>query len=225
MKFLVFSFEFLEARIVGVPGFLLKTQNAKRKTNHGFTLIELLVVTAIIVIVSAVVLANQNKFGGQVLLQNFAYDVALSIRQAQVYGLAVKGATTTSNIIFPTAYGIHFDIAKPTTYDLFADRIQKNGIEDTGENVQTMNIRRGYSISSLCINGVLPCNADSIDIIFQRPEPDALISWKNSSSGSHNCLGSSAECATFAKVVLTSPRGDTMSVTVNNNGQITVVKP
>src|SRR3989344_8294101 len=81
----------------------------------GFTLIELLVVTAIIVVVSGVVLANQNRFGGQVLLQNFAYDVALSIRQAQVYGLAVARAGSGGTATFGTSYGIHFEIDDPST--------------------------------------------------------------------------------------------------------------
>src|SRR3989338_1063071 len=73
------------------------------KSGKGFTLIELLVVTGVIIVVSGVVLANQNKFGGQVLLQNFAYDVEISIRQAQVYGLAVARSGSGGTAAFGTS--------------------------------------------------------------------------------------------------------------------------
>ncbi len=197
------------------------------RTHSGFTLVELVVVTAIIVVVSAVVLVNQNKFGGQVLLQNFAYDVALSIRQAQVYGLAVVRQGSGASYTFNTAYGMHFDISTPTEYYLFAD-LNNNGIYDgSTEDVPPSPyiINRGYSISSLCVNGASSCSARTVDIVFQRPEPDALISWSDGGSGSHLCLGTPSHCATSAKITLISPRGDTMSITVDNNGQIAVTKP
>ena len=195
------------------------------KTNQGFTLIELLVVTGVIIVVSGVVLANQNKFGGQVLLQNFAYDVALSIRQAQVYGLAVARSGSGSSATFGTSYGIHFDIDDSKVSHLFAD-IDKNGIETVseGERVQTMNIRRGFYISDLSINlgGTSDPGKNSVDIIFQRPEPDAKISWTDGTV--HNCILGDA-CATATTITLKSPRNDYMQVTVDLNGQISVSKP
>jgi prepilin-type N-terminal cleavage/methylation domain-containing protein len=86
------------------------TQISTRES-RGFTLIELLVVTAILVIVSGLVLANHSRFGGKILLQNLAYDMALSVRQAQVYGISVRqfGAGTYS-----AGYGIRFSTSVPT---------------------------------------------------------------------------------------------------------------
>ena len=204
------------------------------KSGKGFTLIELLVVTGVIIVVSGVVLANQNKFGGQVLLQNFAYDVALSIRQAQVYGLAVARAGSGGTAAFGTSYGIHFDINTPKVYYLFAD-LNKNGIYDStpvdegGEGYgQTMNIRRGFVISDLCISssgGAAVCSNKKTDVVFQRPEPDAKISWTDGESGLHSCFSSNPQCADSATITLRSPRGDTMSVVVDYNGQISVSKP
>ncbi len=57
---------------------------------RGFSLIELIVVTGIFTVITAVVLANNAQFNNSVLLGNAAYDIALSVRQAQVYGLSTQ---------------------------------------------------------------------------------------------------------------------------------------
>lgn len=193
--------------------------------SRGFTLIELLTVTAIIVVVTAVVLANNNRFGGVVLLENLAYDVALSIRQAQVYGISVArfGPST-----FNAGYGIDFNLSSPNVYLLFADAVVPNGLYDCPspgtsncELVKTMAISSGYSIKSLCVtpsSGTETCSGVSrVDILFERPEPDAWISAKGVS-----CILNTATCETAARIVVASPRGDNMSVVVDANGQISV---
>src|SRR3989344_6228445 len=83
------------------------------RSSTGFTLIELLVVTAIIVIVTSLVLINNNRFGGTVLLQNLAYDMAPSVREAQVYGISVLSFGGE----FDFGYGMHFT-ANSQTYVL-----------------------------------------------------------------------------------------------------------
>lgn len=202
----------------------------------GFTLIELLVVVAIMVVVSAIILANNNKFGGQVLLQNFAYDVALSVRQAQVYGISVErfGSGASSN--FTAGYGIHFDISSPTSYLLFADAITRNGEYDcptpgvSCELVTANTINRGYQVSQLCYTpagGSEVCNSSpagtpkTLDILFIRPEPDALITACGPSCAT-SCLLTPSSCAQSARVTLRAPQGQTMSVSVTASGQISV---
>lgn len=189
-----------------------------RSHKAGFTLIELLVVTAIIIVVSTVILANNNKFGGRVLLENFAYDLALTFRQTQVYGIAVS--RFSGNGSFNSGYGLHFSTATPTTYVLFADATTANGKYDpTSELVQSFLITRGYSIYQLCATkaGVENCTYTSLDVLFQRPEPDAYISPNGAS-----CILTQSNCQDSARVRLISPRGDTMSVVVLTNGQIAV---
>lgn len=195
-----------------------------RNLAPAFTLIELLAVCAIMVLISTLLLANQGKFGGQVLLQNFAYDMALSIRQAQVYGISVQSFGGNFN----RTYGVHFSAPPSTSYWLFAD--DKNsgvpGIYDEGERLKnaTYNITRQYVITDLCRlkKNSEQCGLEGLDILFQRPEPDALISWYTGSS-THECPTAQAgDCADGARIVVLSPRGETMSVKVTSSGQISV---
>ena len=201
----------------------------------AFSLIELLVVVGIIVIVSASILANNSQFGGKVLLQNFAYDLALSVRQAQVYGISVKKFTTNTGVsTFTSGYGMHFDVSNKLagqSYILFADALTINGLYDQNELVDNNLISRGFYITQLCTTPIStnvetcidsnsvssPSNPLTLDILFKRPEPDALISFRGVS-----CVLTPLNCATNARIVVISPRGDLMSIKVQANGQITV---
>lgn len=198
----------------------------------AFTLIELLVVGAIIVLVSSVVLADNNRFGGVVQLENLAYEIALSIRQAQVYGISVARFQTDT---FTAGYGMHFDTSNPDSFIFFADALgTPNGIYDCpqpGTNncelVQSTAISSGYVISKLCApegTDDASCNSvQEIDVVFQRPEPDAWISAGNIGTLS-SCVQNAGACAASARIVLTSPRGDMASVIVESNGQISVTQ-
>ncbi|MDO8552391.1 MAG: prepilin-type N-terminal cleavage/methylation domain-containing protein [bacterium] len=203
--------------------------------HRGFTLIELLVVVAIITVVTGVVLTSNSKYGGSVLLQNLAYDIALSIRQAQVYGISVRGFGETNT--FTSGYGMHFAISENdnTHYELFADKNGDGLFSDASENVDPSPyiIGRGYYIYKLCFPAGEEVAANSydcisdpnkltnqIDILFRRPEPDACISKGGDSAfnANGNCTGGQAS----TRVILASPRGDLLSVVVEATGQIAV---
>jgi prepilin-type N-terminal cleavage/methylation domain-containing protein len=98
-----------------------------RKRRHlptrGFTLIEMLVVTAIIIIVTGTVLVGQGSFNRSVILTDTTYTLALSIRQAQSFGLSSRTFTNrqTSISYNNTGYGIHLDRSTPTSYVFYAD--------------------------------------------------------------------------------------------------------
>jgi prepilin-type N-terminal cleavage/methylation domain-containing protein len=188
---------------------------------RGFTLIELLVVTGIMALISGLVLVNNNKFGGAVLLQNLAYDMALSIRQAQIYGISVQRFNTS----FGAAYGMHFDANSGSgnaSYELFADALlPANGTYECPqpgtvncELVQSTTLSRGFTIQSLCATPpgqTEVCGVETLDITFERPEPDAFIR-----APSYAGLNESA------RIRVSSPRGDVKDITVEANGQISV---
>lgn len=193
---------------------------ARMRRRAGFTLIELLVTLGIMMLISAIILGDHNRFGGSVLLQNLAYDVALSVRQAQVYGISVRRFGSASSANFDVGYGVHFDLDNPTTYVIFGDAIgTPNGLYDTGEAVNILNINQGYRITQLCTTSGAGenCAPRFLDVLFIRPEPDALISGDKSS-----CVAVLSNCRLSARIIVASPRGATMAIQVFNNGQIAI---
>ncbi len=88
-----------------------------RKLAAGFTLIELLVVLAIITVITGMTITSQGSFNKSLILANTAYDIALSFRSAETYGIGSLVAGTVSN----AGYGLHFNRATPGSFTLFAD--------------------------------------------------------------------------------------------------------
>lgn len=175
-------------------------------------MIELVVALGIMTIITAVILANNSRFGGMVTLRSLSYDVALTIRQAQTYGISVRRFGATD---FQISYGIHLDTSSPTLYVLFADGVVKNGFYDAGEIVESETIGRGFAITDLCaktaVSSIESCGLEKIDILFTRPEPDALIK-----------INGGPTLQERARIELGSPQGNRMSVIVEATGQIAV---
>ena len=202
--------------------FLHGTKSSRRK-ERGFTLAELIVVTGILVLITGVMLANNARFGGAILLENLAYDVALSVRKAQVYGIAVRRFGESE---FSAGYGVHFSINSPTVYVLFADTFPSatgDGIYQSNQNelVESVTMQRGFHIADICVTApgstTETCGLNRLDLMFQRPEPDAFLS-ANGISG----VANPAALYERGRVILESPRGDQASVIVESTGQISV---
>ncbi len=189
---------------------------SKRNFKSGFTLVELLVTISIFVILTGVVLFNQSKFNGTILLTNLAYDTALTIRQAQNYGINVKEFNDSNQY----AYGVHFATSSTKSFILFADIGPNQTGIFTGDTdtclasdgcVNRYSIKRGNYIDGLYISDDLDNKKESLDIIFRRPNPEAKILVNGSSPEQNKAI-----------IVLGNPDGSTRRVIVQANGLIEI---
>ena len=175
----------------------------------GFTLVELLVSVAIFTLITTTAVFNNAQFNGNVLLTNLAYEVALSVRQAQFYGITVKQSSTNT---FDAGYGIHFDTATPAAYILFEDKPTPDKTYTANEALETYTLRKGNTISKVCVTNVSrTCLSpgSTVDITFIRPNPDAYIRYQGSFYSQ-------------AEICVSSPLGNKRKVVVESTGQISV---
>ena len=220
------------------PLSFLKRSNKKTipKLVSGFTLVELLVTISIFVIITGVVLFNSKNFDNTVLLRDFTYDVALTIKQAQSYGVNVKESSLST---FDSSYGVYFDLNQiATNFVLFNDL--GNGIGgdpdkiynnidsvkscpiDNPECIQKYSMKNGTHIQSVCAGSdETDCDGlgatNRLSILFQRPRLNALI-YKIKDDGQISTAQS------YAKIILSSVDGITSTVVITSEGQIYVKK-
>jgi type II secretory pathway pseudopilin PulG len=184
----------------------------RKSSERAFTLVELLVSVGIFTLITTAAVFNNNQFNGNVVLSNLAYEIALSIRQAQVYGTTVKQSTQST---FDAGYGINFNLtgqSGPTTYTLFEDRPTPNREYDAGEALETFTIRKGNRISKICVFQPQSTDCTSVtalDISFVRPNPDAYIR-------------SGGTKYTKTEICLASPLNNKRKIIVEATGQLSV---
>lgn len=222
----------------------------------GVTLVELMVVIFIFILMSGVILFNYGKFRSSTSIQNLADDIALSIRKAQSYAIGVRG----SDSVFDLGYGIHFSLNSVTEYYagsnklfvLFAD-VNPNNTYDyvSGSETCSKPISKNECLEALGITSADQITSiflgisdkdqsiggkDSLDIVFNRPNPEPIFCYRKDNSGGG--LGgpkeagdggeqsSSCEKVTisYVKILISNIADNTIAktITVWNNGQISV---
>ncbi len=139
---------------------------------RGFTLVELLVVLSIITVISGVVLTSQNTFNKTLMIANTAYDIALTLRSAEMYGISSRASTGGGSPAVNAGYGLDFQIAQRDRFTLFADTsplppslchqlpagetasapdvIPGDCIYNLGEKVMDYILGNGITISDFC---------------------------------------------------------------------------
>lgn len=203
----------------------------------AFTLVEMVVVLAIGAILIAVVIFNYKDADSALIMRNLAYEVSLTVRQAQTYGLGVK-ESSEENDAFDHAYGVQFthptaNVFNDTFYlfsDIYNDTSDKeyrcNQSDSSGactsaggdEVIDALSLTRQITFQSMCghllSDGSSVCtNSGSnnvVNISFKRPNPDAVIT-----------LGTSTRLADVT-LRLVGQNGSTVDVYVNTAGQISV---
>jgi len=199
-----------------------------------------MVVLTIIVVITMVVLSSQSSFNKTLILANTAYDIALTLRSAETYGLGSRAFGATVN----TGYGIHFESGTPGSFTLFADLYPAPSVSSVchpaldasapsaqpgdcsyepsqGEKVLNYTLGNGITIGDFCAYalGNWSCagahggGLSALDIVFARPNPEPFMSVNGSYTTTFP--------VTTACIILTSPQGGSQYISVGSSGQIT----
>lgn len=180
---------------------------------------------------TALIISRYGAFNQGTLMTNLAYDVALSIRTAQSFGVSVKGTENTGaafNQTFTNAYGVHFDktTSSPGVFYTYIDANNDGFYASPAEWYSTYTLKQGASVSSLCVGAdgqtCTVGNLSSLDVSFRRPDPSAIL-CATASDSTKSC-GNGTVAYNFAKIVLTSSDGQSSrTVMIRGNGQISVL--
>lgn len=192
-------------------------------TQKGFTLAEVLTVIGIFLVMTSIVIFNYNQFRGETILTNMAYEIALSIREAQIYGISVRNSGTT----FDKEYGIYLPI-NSQEYILFSNQptnpsdkiFTGTSCADPGFTdfcVTTYTLQRKMIISNIQeVVGTTCADTEpaGLSILFERPNPEPII----------NGTIPSMEDLSHVEITITSPTTNTNRfIEVYKNGQIAVL--
>jgi len=199
------------------PSLTLRSRTCFRfSRERGFTIAEIVVVIAIISFVFAVVIAKYKDFDSTSILKNLAYEVALSVREAQVMTVStsnIGGGNILQNQ-GQNAYGVNFT-ANSSTYELFSDTNGNNAYDAPGELIKLITMTQGAKISALnerrSGNGSTQFPITTATIVFHRPHLDTSFI---TSSNSLNVIEVLA--------TVQSPRGSTRIVRILKSGRIQV---
>jgi type II secretory pathway pseudopilin PulG len=180
-------------------------QPAKNLT--GFTLIELIASIFIIMAMTSIFLVNYHGTNQRSQLNVEKQKLVSNIRLAQNYGL---GSKTYNGVKTPSGgWGVHFDIADPSHYIIFADVDGDYTYNNNGNDMakETKALPAGVSINSLTTTiGAIQQSVDKIDVIFYPPDPVTYVN---------------ASASTKASIVLKENiNNSTATVSVNSFGLI-----
>ena len=121
----------------------------------GFSIIELIIVLSIVIIISTVILVNFPDFNSRIALQLEGQNVSVTIRETQVFGVAVRGETDpgSGSLVYPD-YGIYLhSVLFPNELVIFGDiNAETSQGYDTGTDldIDRFSLTDQHSISDMC---------------------------------------------------------------------------
>ncbi len=214
----------------------MRKKNTKKKYSKGFSLVEFIVVLVIFSIMSSVSLFNYNSYSKSIRETNVAQDIALTIRQAQIYGLSATGRTVGGGNAGPedilnipnitqdrSIIGVRIDIDNNSLI-LFEDNsANRNFVFDDDGNYSDRVIDvRTIKAAGVEILGVEMCGSSAncgdieydgvVDVAFQRPYPDAYITLGGNSGDIYN----------FASILISSNDEYSKYIEISSIGNISV---
>lgn len=199
-------------------------KKSKRNLQAGFSLLEMVMVLSIFALLTAVVTYNYGAFNNQMVLTNLAYEIAMQVREAQVYSMGVKG----SNNSFDSRYGLYFK-AGSASFISFIDAkplgSEPDGLCDLNNQVtcgactaptecqKIISLPRNMIVEKFVdttINASDLGTQGPIYITFKRPDTEAII--YNGITINNSGVG----------IVIKSPDNQRKKIVVKQNGYISV---
>lgn len=170
----------------------------KLKLNKSaFTLLEMIVSMSLIVIITAVFIANYHSNNKRTDLTMTAQTLVSNIHAAQNNTLGLVKYGTETSVVPAGGWGIHFNMASSTQYVLFADLdrpasdepgqvweadegyMEYNELDGEGDiasGAKIVNLPTGIEIDSLSFeDGGAVSTSDTVDITFLPPDPSTNI--------------------------------------------------
>jgi hypothetical protein len=187
----------------------------------------MMVSISIFAIITAVVLIRNNEFNSGILFSNLVYEIALSIREMQTYGITVKASDTGT---FKNGYGVYFNKSETEKSSLvqFIDKEPADNLylyPDESEKLFKLKLKPGNFIQDITVCVSSSCNpVNDVSITYMRPDPNATIR-------AHDGVGALMPvnpAITKAIITIQAPGTDTIvrkCIVVTAVGQISVQNP
>lgn len=164
----------------------------KRDKNlFGFTLFEVLVSTAVIILISTLLIANLNKGEKQYQVQLVAQEIVQNIRRVQ--DMALTSFNPQGENV-PDYYGIYFDKNETNSYIIFGDKNGNNTYQSSDIEIEIVSIDSSVEIDSLSSGNkdlnitflvpdgfvyIKPADAESATITIKMVNVDCLQTPKS----------------------------------------------
>jgi type II secretory pathway pseudopilin PulG len=88
---------------------------------QGFAFIELIISIAVFTFIATAMFISFSRLRGDVSLTSLTYDAALTIRQAQSYGIQARGRELSGSLSYDAGYGVRFGRDNLQSFAFFAD--------------------------------------------------------------------------------------------------------
>lgn len=138
--------------------------------SRGFTLIELLVAVAIISILFGISFLGYRAKGEELNLQRAALKISADIEKIREMAMS---ADELSGVVPEGGYGVHFDIALPDQYIIFADLGPSPDKVYSGSSEEVEVISLGKAIKIKSVSPPSPSNV--LNIVFVPPAPNVYL--------------------------------------------------